>query len=159
MHKNASAKYSAIKYNLNRLRAIYTDTGGTISNIDGQQAFLHFSAEIYSLADWLKEESLVDASKWKSFLSSTRFLFLHAKIATLDKHGATDHAFWKTRYLDIRCNNHMVLIPPQKSLDKWLTRGQYVVTADDVEHDSLELAEGALHELDIFLEREKIVLK
>lgn len=158
MHKNSSAKYNAVKYDLNRLRAIYTDTGGTVSNIDAQQAFLHFSAEINGLLDWLKEEKLVDDAIRKNFLSSSKFLFLVAKIATLDKHAATDSAFWQTRYPDIRFNNHAVLIPPQKGLDRWITQGKYVVTVDGIEQDALALAEGALSELDVFLQNHQIDL-
>lgn len=152
MHKSASAKYNAIKYDLNRLRSIYADTGGTVVNIDAQQAFLQFSADIYGLHDWLVVELLVDRRVWESFLLSSRFLFLVAKIATLDKHAAAGKSFWKTRYPDIRFNSHAMLIPPQGSLKNWITQGRYVITADTVEYDGLRLAEGALDELKNFLQ-------
>lgn len=158
MHKNASAKYNAIKYDLERLRSIYTDTGGKIVNIDAQQAFLHFSGEIYGLHDWLIAESRIDQKVWEQFLSSSRFLFLMAKIATLDKHAAANATFWKTRYSDIRFNNHEMLIAPQGRSGNWITQGRYVVTADGVEYDGLELAEGALYELENFMHGQKIDL-
>lgn len=157
MNDETKRKYDFMKFELDKLNQIYSDSNSnrSISNIDAESIFKAFCSQCYHFKDWLIKEFPNIKQNIENFISSSKWLSICADFTNKDKHKELDR---KPRHSkDVQHGNNHTLI--NLSGIGFLSKSKYEVKVGNKNIDSREIAQNAFKDWDQFLQENNLISK